>query len=297
MSANYQIIVGCLLVAICSIGVYFGGLMIKNGIEKRSNRYLEPQIRQPVEKKTAGNNSQNINAPNAKTVQVNYGIPEKVFKEWVKELKGEIGIDKIIEHLLEDLKHKNVTIEAMQIQIQDGIAMRKELERRLTERPSDKSVLAQASNKMQPLIKFNHQDFIDNFITFRAYYQYRKTLQLLNPEMLIELLNIYFRSVLLYPSNDMKKYYITASDGRLLLLQIEGHNEKGDKTLISLPELSNSLLKDVCTDFIKTANAAQYEMLIDLFNRALATPDLDKIHKTNILDAQNIILKNKLFRN
>lgn len=267
--------------------------MIKNGLEKRSNH----QIKQAVEQKTLGNNSTNINAPNAKTVQINYGISEKVFKEWVKELKGEIGKVKIIEHLLEDLKGKNVTIEAMQVQIQDGIAMRKELERRLTERSSDKSVFTQAGNKIEPLIKFNHQDFIDNFIAFRAYYQYRKTLQLLNPEMLIELLNIYFRSVLLYPSNDMKKYYVTASDGRLLLLQIEGHNEKGDKTLISLPELSNSLLKDVCTDFIKNANAAQYEMLINLFNRALATPDLDKMHKSNVLDAQNIILKNKLLRN
>jgi len=271
--------------------------MIKNGFEKRSNHYLELQIKKAVEQKTAGNNSPNINAPNAKAIQVNYGISEEVFTEWVKQLKGEIGKDTIIEHLLEDLKRNNVTIEVMQAQIQDGIAMHKELERRLTERSSDKSVLAQASNKIEPLIKFNHQEFINNFIAFRAYKHYGKTLQLLNPEMLIELLNVYFRSVLLYPSNDMKKYYVTASDGRLLLLQIEGHNEKGEKTLISLPDLSNSLLKDVCTDFTKSANPAQYEMLIDLFNRALATPDLDKIHKSNILDAQNIILKNKLLRN
>ena len=191
MSANYQILLGCLIVAICAIGGYFGSMLIKNGFEKKTNPYLGQHIAQTVEQKTMGDNSPNISAPNANTVHVNYGIPEAVFKQWLNELKGEVGKDKIVEHLLEDLRHKNVTIEVMQVQIEDGMAMRKELERRLAAKSSERST------EIKPLPKFGHQDFIDNFIAFRAYYQYRRTLQLLNPEMLIELLNIYFRSVLL----------------------------------------------------------------------------------------------------
>jgi len=155
----------------------------------------------------------------------------------------------------------------------------------------------QTQKKIEPLIKFTHQEFIDNFVMFKTYYQYRKTLQLLNPDMLVELLNVYFRSVLLYPSNDMKKYYITASDGRLLLLQMEGHNEKGEKVSISLPDISESILKDVCIDFIKSANSRQYEMIEILFDSALDTPELDKVHKINIWDAKSFINKHKLLLN
>jgi hypothetical protein len=255
-----------------------------------------------VEQKTTGNQSPNINAPSAKSIAITYGIPEKVVSEWIEQLKKQWEakdtiIESVIEHLLEELKGKDRKIEKMEAIIQDMVRMNAALERRLAERPPNDSMQGQGNKRIDPLAKFTHQEFIDNFIVFRYYYGYRTTLVLLNPDKLVEVLNIYFRSVLLYPSSELKKYYITASDGRLLLLQIEGRNEKDEKILISLPELSPSLLKDTCTDFVKSANPAQYEMLIELFNRALASPELDKIQKSNILDAQTFILKNRLFRN
>lgn len=284
MTANYQIIMGCIIVAICAIGAVFGGIMIKNGYTEKKSGHSESSS---VQQQTSGINSPNINAPNAKTIQINYGIPEEVFNGWIKQLKGEKGKDKVIEYLLDDLKQKNVTVSVMQAQIQDGLRMREELERRLAEKSSTQA-------KTAPLTKFTHQEFINNFVAFRAYYQYRKTLELLNPKMLVELLNVYFRSVLLYPSNEMNKYYITDSNGRLLLLQIQGHDKRGKQMLISLPDLSGALLKDVCTDFVKSATPKDYEMLLTLFDRALSTPELDKAQKSNILDAQTFIKKNKL---
>ena len=239
-----------------------------------------------VEQKTTGDQSPNINAPSAKSVTVTYGVSEKTLRDL---LKGQEGKDKVIEFLVGDLKKKNTRIEEQDAIIQDWIKMYTGLEKLSNERGTNK--------KIDPLIKFTHQEFIDNFIAFHAYNQYRKTLQLLNPDMLVELLNVYYRSVLLYPSNDMKKYYITASDGRLLLLQIEGHNEKGEKLLISLPDMSGTLLKDICMDFVKTANIKHYEMIEVLFNRAIVTPELDKIQKLNILDAQNFIRKHKVLFN
>ena len=285
MTSNYQIIIGCFILAICAIGGTFGGILIKNGLEKKRTLPLE----KPVQQKTVGDHSPIFNANN---VYINYGITKEEFTQWTNELKGEKDKDKTIENLLEDLKRKNITIEEMKCQIEDGIAMRKELEKRLEEKPSQTM-----DDKLTPLTKFNHQDFFENFVSFRAYYHYRKTLQLLNPEMLIELLNIYFRSVLLYPSIDHKQYYITASDGRLYRLQLEGHNAKGEEILISIPELSASLLQDVCTDFVMSAKKIHYKQLLYLFKRALATPELDKTHKANILDAQNFILKNQLGQN
>ena len=240
-----------------------------------------------VDQKTSGDKSPNINAPSAKSVTVNYGISETMLR---KLLKGQEGKGKVIESLVEELRIKNIKIDQQDAIILNWIKMYQELEKRSNE-------TMQTKNKIEPLIKFTHKEFIDNFVTFKAYYQYRKTLQLLNPDMLIELLKVYFRSVLLYPSNNMNKYYITASDGRLLLLQIEGHNEKGERVSISLPDISESILKDVCMDFIKSANPKHYEMIETLFDCALATPELDKVHKINILEAKSFILKHKLLLN
>lgn len=264
--------------------------MVQKNAKNSNPIQVSGNLSAPNKQMTRGYNSPNINATNA-TVEVKYGISEEVFGQWLNAFQGELGKENIINQLLEDLKCKNVTIDLMQRQIEDGMAMRKELEKRLTEKASEQAP------ENQPLKKFGHQEFIDNFVAFRAYYQYRKTLHLLNPSMLIELLNIYFRSVLLYPSTDLKQYYITASDGRLLRLQIDGHNDKGENILISVPELSASLLRDVCTDFVKTANYEHYQKLLVLFKRALETPDLDNAHKINILDSQNFIMKHQLHAN
>jgi len=205
----------------------------------------------------------------SKVILQSYHVSEKLVNELIDQLKGK---DKLIEYLLADLKSKS----------------------QLAESPSYSNIPAQAGKESTPLTKFTHQEFIDNFIAFHAYNQYRRTLQLLNPDMLVELLSVYFRSVLLYPSSSMTKYYITASDGRLLLLEIQGHNEKGEKISLSLPDISNTLLQDVSMDFVKSANPEHYEIIEVLFNRALCTPDLDKVHKYNILDAKSFILKQKL---
>jgi hypothetical protein len=239
-----------------------------------------------AEQKTTGDKSPNIYAPDAKKISVTYGVPEKLVSDLLEQSKGK---DKIIESLLDDLKEKNVTIKVMEAQIQEWTAIVKGLNKQPTESTSNKQV-----TELKALTPY---EFLDNSIIFHSYIKYRKTLQLLNPDMLIKLLDVYFRSVLLYPSSSMNKYYITASDGRLMLLQFQGHNEKGENISISLPDMSASLLQDVCMDFIKSADLKHYELMENLFDRALHTPELDKIHKINILDAKSFILKNKLLLN
>jgi hypothetical protein len=248
----------------------------------------------PVEQNTMGDRSPNIYAPSATGITVNYGISEKTLNELTEQVKGK---ENVIAYLLEDLEVKKVEIKKKQALVEDWIEMYKEMEKRSAVRLSHNDTPGEASKRIEPLKKFTHQEFIDNFVAFRAYYRYRKTLLLLNPDKLIEFINIYLRSILLYPSTEMKKYYINASDGRLLRLAIEGHNQKGEKILISVPELSSSLLHDVCNDFIKSANAKDYEMILNLFKRALSTPELDKVHKLNIMDAEAFIRKNKLLHN
>ena len=64
---------------------------------------------------------------------------------------------------------------------------------------------------------------------------------------------------------------------------------------MSLGEMSNTLLSEVCSDLLKSAHTDHFVSLVDLFTRAIATPSLEKHHKFNILNAENTVLNEKFF--
>ncbi len=240
-----------------------------------------------INQNSTGNNSPNINAINSSINFNNYGMSQAAIEELIQKT-GKVDA---LEDILKDWKEKSVPASNQEEMLKTIMAMITSLEKQLNEKSF------QNTDEDKPLEKFNHQEFIDNFVAFKAYYHYRKTLKLLNPQKLIEFLNIYLRSILLYPSPENKPYNVTNKEGSLLRLAIEGRNQSGEKVLISLPELSGTIFHDVCNDFVKSADAKDYDMLIKLFNRALATNELDKVHKLYITDAEAFIKKNKVVQN
>lgn len=250
-------IIGGVLVTLLCSGIFY---YIKHGKGEEKKTISSSS----VEQKTTGNNSPNINAPNAVNIKVIYGITPEQIEQW-------------LEKNAEGKNHEQ--LKELRLQLNE-MAKILEQQQRLAGMAFNKSVVA-------PLTQFSGDDFLNNFKIFMTYYQYRKTLQLLNPEKLIELLNIYFKSVISFQPNTKKQYYVNARGGALFLLEIKGHNENNENILITLPELSTSLINDVCTDFIKSAKPEHYEKLLYLFECALATQEIDKRIKSDIIAVQN----------
>ncbi|MCK4815352.1 hypothetical protein KA005_06250, partial [bacterium] len=147
--------------------------------------------------------------------------------------------------------------------------------------------------KLDHLAKFNANEFFENITEFKGYIVNRKRRAKLNPDKLINLLYVYFRSVLLFPSPDMHKYYLTGPDGKSYVIEFPGHTKAGERRLVSLGEMSHTLLDEICSHLLKSAQLAQIISLVELFTKAIATPNLDKHHKFNILNAENMVLKEK----
>jgi hypothetical protein len=146
---------------------------------------------------------------------------------------------------------------------------------------------------MEHLTKFSGKEFFENVQEFKGYIVSRKKHPSLLPDKLINLLSIYFRSVLLYPSPDTHKYYINDPDGKLYVIEFSGHNKAGEARSVSLAEMSNTLIGDVCSDLLKNSNISHIIDLIWLFTKAIGTPGLDKSHKLNIINAENTVLKER----
>lgn len=245
-----------------------------------------------IKQETTGEGSHNVYiSGNSGTINIDGS--DKATIRALEQLKKELrkqgkGRERILDHFEEDIRLMNMQLEQKDQLLKDLVQTFKILSNQVTERFASTAT----DKKINPLKAIDHFDFIEKSVpVFGAYLYYKKTLELLNPDMLIELLRLYFRSVLLYPSDKKTEYYVTARSGALYKATMEGHNERGDKILISLAEISSSLLQNVCADFIKSANPRHYETIVDLFHQALSTPELGLVIKMNVLDAENFIVR------
>ena len=149
--------------------------------------------------------------------------------------------------------------------------------------------------KIDHLRKFDGKEFYENIEEFRGYLANRRKIARLNPDRLVNLLYVYFRSVLLYPSPDLREYYVIGPEGKSFLIKFPGHTKDGEERTVSLGEMSDTLLSDVCTDLLKSAHTDHFMTLVDLFTSAIATPSLETRHKINILNTENTVLNEKFF--
>lgn len=143
------------------------------------------------------------------------------------------------------------------------------------------------------LARFNEKEFFENITGVRGYIVNRERRTNLDPDRLINLLHVYFRSVLLYPSPEMREYHVKGTDGKPYIIEFPRHKKTGKTMSVSLGEMSDTLLRETCSDLLNKAHSAHIIHLIDLFTRAMATPSLDKRHKFNILDTEDTVLKER----
>ncbi len=137
------------------------------------------------------------------------------------------------------------------------------------------------------LKKFSEREFFENIPEFNGYLSNRKKDAVLNPDKLVNLLSVYLRSVLLFPSPDMDKYTVQGAGGKFYEVQIN----TSENTTVSLGKMSHVFLSDICKDLLKSARLDHIISLIELFSSALVTPSLERDHKLSILNAENTVLK------
>lgn len=143
------------------------------------------------------------------------------------------------------------------------------------------------------MTRFNEIELLDKIIEFKGYFDAKKTLPKLNPDKLINFLHIYFRAVLTYPLPETIRIIIKSPDHKFYQIEFSGHNKEGDYCIVSLADMSDTLISEVCSYLLKTANSDNYNSLIELFTRALLSQSLEKRHKFNIINAENNILKER----
>ena len=135
--------------------------------------------------------------------------------------------------------------------------------------------------------KCNPSSFIPNAQEIRNYFHARKQLSIIsNTSRLINIIKIYFETLLFYQQHSSGKFYINIK-GKLYKFQIEGHDEKGLPLVRDLTEIAEPLITNTISDIKKTINIHVFEQLIDLLNAILQTPRISTNHKIAIINSEN----------
>lgn len=143
--------------------------------------------------------------------------------------------------------------------------------------------------------KFTEHQFFENIKEFKGYITHHGSGARLNPDKLLNLLTVYFRSVLLYPSPDTSRYIVKDPQGGIFQIEFPGSTKEGQQRSVSLGEMSNTLLDQVCGDLSRSGNTLHQMELLKIFTSAIETPDLDPHHKVNIINAENNVLGERFF--
>ncbi len=153
-----------------------------------------------IKQETTGEGSHNVYiSGNSGTINIDGS--DKATIRALEQLKKELrkqgkGRERILDHFEEDIRLMNMQLEQKDQLLKDLVQTFKILSNQVTERFASTAT----DKKINPLKAIDHFDFIEKSVPVFGAYLY-KTLELLNPDMLIELLRLYFRSVLLYPSD------------------------------------------------------------------------------------------------
>jgi hypothetical protein len=160
----------------------------------------------------------------------------------------------------------------------------------IEEQNKDKKMMKTLSS-FAPYKKCDEKDFINYLRELKNYLVAREKYANLNPEKIINLMNLHYQSLLLYKSNSTKKFIITLN-GSNYEMKIEGHDGEGRKKIVDLVDISNQLIKDLSKIIINHVDPKYQKELFAIFSRALITPSINSDHKFEILNLEQNDFKN-----
>lgn len=144
----------------------------------------------------------------------------------------------------------------------------------------------------KPIAKCKENKFISNLQELKNYIIASKKFPILNPDKLINLLNIYFESMLLYKSNSPKKFLIVL-EGKTYATKFEGHDSKGKKKRVDLNDIANTLIKEISVKIIENHQIEKNKLMFDIYTQVYATDELEDELKINILNLEQNEFKNE----
>ncbi len=126
---------------------------------------------------------------------------------------------------------------------------------------------------------------INNYITIR-----KKVKVITNTDRLLNLIKLYFESLLCYKKNHKGNHHIRLN-GKMYLFEINGFNEKGEEVKKGFDEIGESLIKDILKDLKITLNKDSLTKYLEICNEIIESYNIDITYKISLLNAEGKVFE------
>ncbi|MEK0336728.1 MAG: hypothetical protein QQN41_04755 [Nitrosopumilus sp.] len=141
--------------------------------------------------------------------------------------------------------------------------------------------------------KCNPTSVVANLNEIREYAQvHKENIHIRNIERLLEVIKRYYSTLLYYIDHSSDDNTLEINN-RSYKLVISGHDETGKSVNKSLPEIGESLIRNVFQDLSKNINTKVFENLLSLLNEILSTPNIPFDQKLHIINHESEVSNNK----
>lgn len=139
----------------------------------------------------------------------------------------------------------------------------------------------------------NARDFMANLNEINSFFQAKKIyMNLNNTERLLNLIKVYFETVLFYQKNSHKKNIVKIK-GTEYHVGINVIDNNGNKKEIDILDISEDLIKDICIEVKKFYTPELFESLLYLFNVILVNGSISLKHKIMLINSENLAFPNE----
>ncbi|MEK0338569.1 MAG: hypothetical protein QQN41_14160, partial [Nitrosopumilus sp.] len=132
---------------------------------------------------------------------------------------------------------------------------------------------------------------LTNIREINEYVNVRKHLKTIpNVKRLIQLIPRYYQTLLYYLDHSKDKYIIIINR-KTYRLEIGGHDQYGNRVVKSLPEVGESLLKNIFSDIQNHMTINDFNDLLVELNRVINSKRIPFEHKIHITNHESSITK------
>lgn len=129
--------------------------------------------------------------------------------------------------------------------------------------------------------------FISNMQEISDYYAARKKISVItNTSRLINVIKVYFETLLFYLDNSPKKFYVNIKE-KQYQAKINGHSVTGEPLSFDLADISEQLVENVIYDLAKTINPTIFGEVVKLLNSIILTQKIASKYIISILNGEN----------
>lgn len=140
---------------------------------------------------------------------------------------------------------------------------------------------------MRIIVPCLDKEFLNNANEINGYFQAKKKITVINnAPRIINLLNIYYKTLLYYFQNSKNKYEVKINN-QLFQFKIFGTDEKGKEKEFDLAETASSLIKNIFFDLKNYIDISNFEKLQETIISILNTKQIPIEHKVLVLNHES----------